>query len=150
MIGFLDEGDRELRNLTYRMLVDLGRAPTTGETAAAAGMKESAVSDAWQRLHDAHALVLDTDGELRMLAPFSAVETRFRVEAAGRWWHANCAWDAFGICAALQTDGHIVTTCADCDAPIEVAVYDDEPDDESLWFHCLVPARHWWDDIVFT
>jgi hypothetical protein len=24
------------------------------------------------------------------------------------------------------------------------------PDDERLLFHCLVPAAHWWDDIVFT
>jgi len=24
------------------------------------------------------------------------------------------------------------------------------PDDESFLFHCLVPAAHWWDDIVFT
>jgi len=24
------------------------------------------------------------------------------------------------------------------------------PDDESLLFHCLVPAARWWDDIVFT
>jgi len=23
-------------------------------------------------------------------------------------------------------------------------------DDESLLFHVLVPAAHWWDDIVFT
>jgi hypothetical protein len=23
-------------------------------------------------------------------------------------------------------------------------------DDESLLFHCLAPAAHWWDDIVFT
>jgi hypothetical protein len=22
--------------------------------------------------------------------------------------------------------------------------------DEGLLFHCLVPARHWWDDIIFT
>jgi hypothetical protein len=27
---------------------------------------------------------------------------------------------------------------------------DQRPDDESLLFHCLVPAARWWDDIVFT
>jgi hypothetical protein len=26
----------------------------------------------------------------------------------------------------------------------------ERPDDESLLFHCLVPASRWWDDIVFT
>jgi hypothetical protein len=32
-----------------------------------------------------------------MLNPFSAVETPHRVEAGGRSWFANCAWDALGI-----------------------------------------------------
>ena len=51
--------------------------------------------------HD-HALVLQENGmELRMAHPFSAVPTPYRVSAAGRWWYANCAWDAFGVCAAL-------------------------------------------------
>lgn len=105
----------------------------------------------WQRLHDAHALVLDVETrEIRMANPFSAVPTQFRVEAGGRGWFGNCAWDAFGICAALGVDGRIETVCADCDEPIEVRVRDGRPDDETLVFHCLVPAAQWWDDIVFT
>ena len=106
---------------------------------------------AWRRLHDAHALVLETaTHELRMANPFSAVPTAYRVRAAGRWWFANCAWDAFGICAALHTDGRIETTCPDCGEPIAVDVRDGRSGDESLLFHCLVPARDWWADIVFT
>ena len=85
-----------------------------------------------------------------MANPFSAVRTTYRVRAAGRWWYANCAWDAFGICAALHVDGHIATWCADCRDPIQLAVHRERPDDEDLLFHCLVPAAHWWDDIVFT
>ena len=106
---------------------------------------------AWHRLHEAHALVLNaaTD-ELRMCNPFSAVPTSYRVEAAGRWWYANCAWDAFGICAALHRDGRIETACADCGDELVVDVCDGRPSDESLLFHCLVPAKRWWDDIVFT
>lgn len=106
---------------------------------------------AWRRLHDAHALVLSaaTD-ELRMANPFSAVPTKYRVQAGGRWWYANCGWDAFGICAALHVDGRIETSCPDCGEPIAVEVRDERPDDESLVFHCLVPARDWWADIVYT
>jgi hypothetical protein len=29
-------------------------------------------------------------------------------------------------------------------------VDDEEPDDRTLLFHCLVPAYKWWDDIVYT
>jgi hypothetical protein len=106
---------------------------------------------AWQRLHDAHAVVLDAEtGVLRMANPFSAVRTPHQVSAAGRRWYANCAWDAFGICAALHVDGRVETTCPDCGEPISVDVRDGKSDDDSLLFHCLVPAELWWDDIVFT
>jgi hypothetical protein len=147
----VDDADILLRNITYGQFVDLGRAPTVGEVAAAAGMTVDDVLRGWQRLHDAHALVLDasTTG-LRMANPFSAVSTPYRVWASGRWWYANCAWDAFGICAALHVDGRIESACPDCDHAIDVAVRDGHPDDERLVFHCLVPAAHWWDDIVFT
>ena len=107
--------------------------------------------DGWTRLHAAHALVLDDAGtEIRMANPFSAVPTAFWVHADGRVWFANCAWDAFGICAALHVDGRIETACADCGLPLTIEVRDGHPDDASLLFHCLVPARRWWDDIVFT
>jgi len=60
------------------------------------------------------------------------------------------AWDAFGICAALHVDGRIETSCPDCGEALTVEVRDEQPDDESLLFHCLVPAARWWDDIVFS
>jgi len=141
----LTDRDLELRNETYRRFVELGRAPAPEEVGDA-----DEVRAAWRRLHDAHALVLDGDGALRMANPFSAVPTPYRVEAGGRSWYANCAWDAFGICAALHVDGRIETACPDCGEPIVVEVRDERPDDGSLVFHCLVPAAQWWDDIVFT
>jgi len=143
----VDESDLRLRNLTYELFVELGRAPTAEEAGLAAGVD---VSAGWQRLHDAHALVLDSAGEIRMANPFSAVPTPYRVKARGRWWYGNCAWDAFGICAALGADGRIETNCADCGEELGVDVRAARPDDESLVFHCLVPAASWWDDIVFT
>jgi Alkylmercury lyase len=102
-------------------------------------------------VHDAHALVLDAGtGEIRMANPFSGVPTAYRVRTAGRRWYANCAWDAFGVCAALQADGRIETLCSDCGEAIAVEVTGEKPDDKTLLFHCLVPAVRWWDDIVFT
>ena len=105
----------------------------------------------WRRLHDEHALVLNpaTD-ELRMLNPFSVVPTAYRVHVRGRWWYGNCAWDAFGICATFHADGRVETSCPDCGEPLAVEIRDERLDDESLLFHCFVPAARWWDDIVFT
>jgi hypothetical protein len=147
----VDEQDFELRNLTYSLFVDLGRAPTAAEVAAKTGASAKEVVAGWHRLHDEHAVVLNpaTD-ELRMANPFSGAPTAYRVQADGRWWYANCAWDAFGVCAALHSDGRIETSCPDCAEPITVEVRAEQPDDQSLLFHCLVPAAHWWDDIVFT
>jgi alkylmercury lyase-like protein len=143
----VDEADLRIRNLTYELLVELGRAPSAEEASLAAGTD---VRESWRRLHDAHALVLGADGEIRMANPFSAVPTPYRVHARGRWWYGNCAWDAFGICAALGTDGRIETTCADCGEELGLDVRDGRPSDGALVFHCLVPAGHWWDDIVDT
>lgn len=143
--------DVELRNETYRLFVTLGRSPSADEVGAATGISLVEVIDAWRRLHDEHALVLNSDGsEIRMANPFSAVPTAYRVFAGGRWWYANCAWDAFGVCAALHSDGRIEASCPDCGEPIAVEVSQQQPDQPSLVFHCLVPARQWWDDIVFT
>lgn len=147
----MDEREIDLRSLTYRLFVELGRAPTAVDVAVDAGSTIREVEAGWRRLHDQHALVLDSDsGELRMANPFSAVPTSYRVLAGGRWWYGNCAWDAFGICAALHVDGRIETSCGDCGDPIAVDVRRERPADDSLVFHCLVPARRWWDDIVFT
>jgi len=147
----VDERDLRLRTLTYRLFADLGRAPTAADVASAAGLTTADVQAGWRRLHDDHALVLDdARTEIRMANPFSAVPTAYRVLADGRWWYGNCAWDAFGICAALESDGRVEASCPDCGEPIGVGVRAQEPDDETLLFHCLVAATHWWDDIVYT
>ena len=147
----MDRRDLELRNLTYGLFVELGRAPSADEVAEAAGLTGADIAEGWRRLHDEHALVLEPHApQILMANPFSAVPTPHRVEAAGRSWYGNCAWDAFGICVALHVDGRVETSCPDCGEPIAVEVRGERPDDESLFFHCLVPAAHWWDDIVFT
>jgi hypothetical protein len=132
----MDDHDVELRNRIYKRFVEFGEVPAPGEPGL-------------QRLHDEHALVLDDSG-VRMLAPFSAVPTAYRVEAGGRSWYGNCVWDAFGIPAALGVDGYISTTCSDCGEALEVDVVDRRPRPSDLVAHILLPAGRWWDDIVFT
>lgn len=139
----MEERDRALRNRIYAQLVELGRVPTIAETGAE--------PDALRRLHDEHALVLEPDGSaIRMLNPFSGVPTTYRVRAAGREWFANCVWDAFGIPAALRANGHVSAACLDCGEHLEVGVAGRQPEPADLVAHFLLPARRWWEDIVFT
>ncbi len=136
----------DLRNRTYAAFVELGRAPQAAELGHATEVKRG-----WRELHEAHALVLDPHTEeIRMANPFSAVPTAYRVRANARWWYGNCAWDAFGILAAFGVDGRVESSCPDCGDPYVVEVANAKADAGSLLFHCLVPAAHWWDDIVFT
>jgi hypothetical protein len=147
----MDELDLAVRNFLYRRFVGLGRAPQVEEVGAELGLSQDDVETALRRLHDAHALVLERDAlEIRMLNPFSCVPSAWRVHAAGHTWYSNCAWDSFGVCAALHADGRIETSCADCGEPIEVGVRDGAAVPDQYLFHVLVPATHWWDDIVFT
>ncbi len=147
----MDESDIALRNLTYGRFRALGRAPTAAEVASASGSSADEVRSGWRRLHEAHALVLDAGtSEIKMANPFSAAPTAYRVRAAGRQWYGNCAWDAFGILAALKVDGHVEASCPDCGETISVESHGERPNETHLVFHCLVPARRWWSDISFT
>jgi len=147
----VDDADLRVRNHVYSRFVELARAPRADEVAADLHLTTQETEDAFVRLHDAHALVLEPEAlEIRMLNPFSCVPSTWRVEAAGRTWFSNCAWDSFAVCAALHSDGRIESSCADCGTPLTVDVRDQKPVQRDYLFHVLVPARQWWDDIVFT
>ena len=148
----MDEFDLRIRNHVYGSFVRTGNALAPTEAAEALGLRADEVEAAYRRLHDAHALVLQQDGTtIRMLNPFSAVETAHRVELGGRGWFANCAWDALGIPAALDADGRIESACPDCGEQLELEVSEGElVRGRELLVHFVVPARRWWDDIGFT
>ena len=147
----MDADDLRLRNLTYGLFVELGRAPSADEVADREGTTADAVMAGWRRLHDGHAIVLDpTTDALRMANPFSGVPTAHVVEADGRRWYANCAWDAFGIPNLVGCDAVISTTCLDCSGKIVYRVENRRLVDSHGVVHFGVPAAKWWDDIGFT
>ena len=148
----MDELDLRIRNHLYASFVQEGNAQEPWEAARALGIDEAEAEAAYRRLHDAHALVLhEGTSRIRMLNPFAAGETSHRVTAAGRTWFANCAWDALGIPAALHAEGRIESRCPDCGEPLELEVRAGGlARGAELLVHFAVPARRWWDDIVFT
>jgi hypothetical protein len=134
----------------YQRLVATGTAPEPDAIAAETALSFEAAVAALRELAGAHVLVLEADGRtIRFAAPFSAVETGFQVTCAGHRYFAPCAWDAFGIPAALHANAHIDTSCADSGKHLACGTSDGRVYGEGI-VHLVVPAAHFWDDIAYT
>ena len=129
-----------------------GQVPTAGEIAAELEMPVAMVQEAYARLGESHVFVGEPGdpSRLRMANPFSAVPTAFKVTARGGLYYGNCVWDALGIVALLGGEGVVETSCPDCSEPLQLSVSDGKLLESEGVVHFGVPARHWWDDIVFT
>jgi hypothetical protein len=129
-----------------------GQVPTAGEVAADLGMPIAMVHEAYARLGEAHVFVCEPGdpSRLRMANPFSAVPTAFKVSARGGSYHGNCVWDSLGIVSLLGGEGAVETSCPDCSEPLHLRVSGGKLVESEGVVHFSVPARRWWDDIVFT
>lgn len=145
------ELDLEVKLAVYRHFARTARAPSPGDIAGTVGATARDVLEAYARLGARRVLVLEEDGAgIRMAPPFSGVPTQHVAAVGDRRYFANCAWDALGIPAALQSPGTVHSRCEQSREPLRLVVGADGPESSDWVFHCAVPAAHWWDDIVFT
>jgi hypothetical protein len=143
--------DREVRRFVYETTIASGAVPLSAAVAEALGTGADAVRASFERLAEARVLVLQRETrEILMAMPFSAVPTPFVTRAAGKSYAANCAWDAFGISAMLKQDARIVTSCGCCKAALAFDVKGGSLSAGDGVAHFAVPARSFWDNIVFT
>ena len=145
--------DLELRSVIYRRFASHGVPPSRHELIELIGSEKEATARL-RRLHDAHMIVLDDRphraGEIRMALPFSSEPTDYRVTTDDGGWWANCAWDSLAIVAALGRDAHVESTWSDTGESLDFDVVDGQLSRRDGFVYFQVPARHWWDDIVFT
>jgi hypothetical protein len=128
-----------------------GHVPTHAGIGASLSLSIDDVRASYAALTAAHVIVPDAVGEVWMAMPFSAVPTHFRVMAKGRAVWANCAWDAFGVAAALDCDVSFATPCPASGAPLSAGVRRGVAyGDGGTVARIGVPAARWWDDIGFT
>jgi len=152
MVSFRDDPAllRIVRDAIYDQIVATGAAPATRDVAREHGIDERAVAVAYCTLADAHVIVLKPGTrEIWSAPPFSAVPTAFRVQSGERSWYAPCAWDAFGIPAALKRNVTCAARCGWTDELLRCGVQDGATFGDAV-IHLLVPAAHFWDDIVHT
>src|SRR3954451_14949845 len=126
-----------------------GRPPSPTELAARLGLGAGQVDAGLRELHDKHAIVLTEAGDsIRMAHPFSAWPMNFVVRDGERLWWGGCAWDSFGIMAALGRPLRVTTTCPGCGATFCYSAPPDAP--KELVVRLPRPAAEWWEDVVGT
>jgi hypothetical protein len=142
---------RTVRVAIYTGILETGAAPAPADVARAENLPKRAVEDAYRALAASHVIVLHPlTLDIWSAPPFSAVATAFRATVAGgASWHAPCAWDAFGIPAALGRDATIEARCAWSGEPIDCGVRHGRSYGDGI-IHLLVPAARFWDDIRYT
>lgn len=146
-----DETDVAVKVAVYRHFAETGRRPEPEDVARRTGLARERLLATFAALRAQRLLLLESDGAtIRMAPPFSGVPTQHRVESAGVSYFANCAWDAFGIAAALRRASIVRSRCERSHEPLVLEVGVDGPPPSDWLFHCLVPAARWWSDLVFT
>ncbi len=143
--------DTAVKLAVYHATAETGTPPRIDEVARRVGAAPATIEQAYARLRANRLLVLEPDGRtIRMAPPFSGVPTQHQVDVDGVTYHANCAWDALGIVAALRRPGLVRSRCEQSLEPLRLGLGDDGPEPSTWLFHCLVPAARWWTDIVYT
>lgn len=143
--------DVRVKLVIYDYFAETGIRPTPEEIAGRVDANVDQILEAYERLRAQRVLVLEEEGGMiRMAPPFSGVPTQHVVESGDVRYHANCAWDALGIAAALGRPAVVRSRCEGSGEPLRLAIGVDGPEPSTWIFHSLVPAAQWWDDIVFT
>jgi hypothetical protein len=146
-----DTFDVTLRTAVYRHFATTGHSPTLDDMREAIGATSEQIRDGYRRLYAKRMLVpADDVASIRMAPPFSGVDTQHRATVNGTDYFANCAWDAFGVVAALGGTGKVLSRCEQTLEPLVLHLTPGGPPSSGWLFHSVVPAAEWWNDIVFT
>jgi hypothetical protein len=145
-----EEFDSRLRLFAYRYILRRGRCPTVAEIAKGVATTIPKVRAGLARLSESDAFMIQEDGELWRVAPFSAIPTAFPVTVGRRTWFGNCIWDALGIPAMPGKDARIGAACGCCNLAMPVTVKGGKLVTTDGIIHIAVPAREWYQDVAFT
>lgn len=143
--------DQQVRRQVYDVCPQRGAPPSIAELIASTAASPVLLRESLGRLAAARVFVLQPEsGEILMAPPYSAVPTPFVVRSPQRRAYANCAWDGLGVSVMQHEPVNIDSACACCGEALTVAtLLEGAPQGDGL-IHFAIPARHWWDDIVFT
>lgn len=143
--------DLRVRAAVYDSVMSKSKPFTAQELSQRLDLPLAEARASLERLASGRVLVLQPESrEVLMAPPFSAVPTPFAVLAADRVYFGNCIWDALGIPAMLSCDARVETSCGCCGEAMSMTVTDQALQASEGLVHFAIPARRWWEDIVFS
>ncbi|MGQ0602727.1 MAG: organomercurial lyase [Anaerolineales bacterium] len=140
------------RAFVYQHFATTTRAPSADEISQNFGVGVAQAIELLTTLDKKHALFLEPGTlNIRMANPFSGVPTQFEVDIEGKTYWANCAWDCFGIVAALHAnEATLRAQCTHSGEALHLKFTNRQPEPADWRVHFQVPFRHWYDDLVHT
>ncbi|MEA2561742.1 MAG: hypothetical protein QOH06_3246 [Acidobacteriota bacterium] len=146
-----EETDLTVRAAVYDSVMSRSKPFTARELSQALDLPLAEAKASLERLASGRVLVLQPESrEVLMAPPFSAIPTPFAVPAAGLVYFGNCIWDALGIPAMLACDARVETSCACCGEAMSMSVEGRALQASEGLVHFAIPARRWWEDIVYS
>jgi hypothetical protein len=135
----------------YNHFADTTYPPSIEETARHFNISAEETSEYYKELHNRHAFFFESETlTIRMANPFSGIPTDFKVNANGKTYDANCAWDMLGIPAALRTDAVIEAVCTESKESVQLEIINGQINNNQLLVHFPLPFARWYDDLTFT
>ena len=150
----------QIRQYVYHYFAEATHPPDVIDTADLFGMPVEEAGEYYVELNNRHQFFLEPETlNVQMAWPFSAIPTDFKVQANGKTYYANCAWDMLGIPAALHTDAVIEAKFTESNELVKLEVKNGKVmisrseakwTNDDLLVHFFLPFDRWYDDLVFT
>ncbi len=141
----------QVRAWIYNQLAETTRAPSVEQAASHFKLTHEQAATVFQTLHQRHALFLSPNtNHILMANPFSGIETEYKVYTNQQTYFANCAWDSFGIPAALHSDADIQAPCSASGETLYFQVRKGQINPSETVVYFLVPFKDWYTDLPYT
>lgn len=145
------DSDTTVRLALYDEFVRTSLPPTSERLAERLRVPAAEVRASLERLAAGKAIVLQPHSrEVLMANPLCAVPTPFRVRTRGQSFFGSCVWDALGILGMLGGEGRLDSSCACCGEAMTIDVAGSNVLPTGGIIHFAIPAKRWWENIVFT
>ncbi len=148
---YYQEQQDKIRYQINKYIFENGYAPEVKDLSAIMHVSEKEIEKGLDELAANHALVLHPASyKIWVAHPFALFPTLFWVKTSKKSWWGNCTWCSFGIAAAIKKDAEIYTKMKGEEETIILSIKDGQLQDADLLVHFPVPAKKFWDNVIYT